>query len=775
MEDSRRPLLRKWCLRVRSLVLFPRSEDAVKESCPLDDGSLSVAMQGLIEEAQKLGISCVADVQSIINCFCCMSWCIRATSILARKPTMSEFEHLVSRARTLKFSEEKSLRTIKAIFNRARTWQSKVLKALAPVPGETKAFNLDILKELEVTADELPLHLKEESLLRGAIEEKGARHCICGGPSDARFMLSCDKCDNWFHGLCVNFSQDELEEKQTWICPPCSGSKANLKMSSCVIVAHDELEGLSRKRRVAPEAPDASKMWPPFGLYSSESAKNALGDECYAIPDVSTGEIERAQVANAIKAKGAVKRSTKASEKKSLASTLGKEIPQSHVGVKQPTAKPAQPRIHLRLSALTATATKPLVLDPTQQQPVAPCQPHPLGSVGSAPSSSVDTELASPMDIERVGCTSSNNISCVKREEDQASTEACQAPEGIHTAESVAIDDVGSITGNGTAVKKEPAKQLEDDARMTSATKRDVGGQSASSGELANQAQDEVGFDTGPAPTGNAEVKSNGKYNRADTQATAEHAVPMVIDSEPAAEVHQATKGTDHNETLLPTNNSNVVAAPESTDAPVVVSSPAVARKDEGVIQPPTSHGQISIPEKDTSAPPAVASDAGVIQPPIRHGDMGAPERDSPAAASRAVAAKDGVMQPLIHQDHCYTGVPASETSASASSPAVAAQNMGVIEPPIDQDHCDIGAPERDSGAAVSSPAKTSKYAGAIQPSIDHDHCKVGVPEIAARDEDAIEHSADSGQSQLAQSSTQLNPSSVNLMLTALPVQDRGR
>ncbi|GFT01820.1 PHD finger protein 3 [Nephila pilipes] len=49
--------------------------------------------------------------------------------------------------------------------------------------------------------------------------------CICRKPHNSRFMIQCDKCEDWFHGSCVGVTKQygrQLEEqKKEWICPTC--------------------------------------------------------------------------------------------------------------------------------------------------------------------------------------------------------------------------------------------------------------------------------------------------------------------------------------------------------------------------------------------------------------------------------------------------------------------------------------------------------------------------------------------------------------------------
>lgn len=50
--------------------------------------------------------------------------------------------------------------------------------------------------------------------------------CICNKPYNNRFMLCCDKCDQWFHGSCVGVTRRQGKnierEKLDWCCPNCS-------------------------------------------------------------------------------------------------------------------------------------------------------------------------------------------------------------------------------------------------------------------------------------------------------------------------------------------------------------------------------------------------------------------------------------------------------------------------------------------------------------------------------------------------------------------------
>lgn len=53
-------------------------------------------------------------------------------------------------------------------------------------------------------------------------------YCICRGPDDHRWMISCDACEDWFHGECINLDK-ELGEKliERFVCPNCTDGDLN--------------------------------------------------------------------------------------------------------------------------------------------------------------------------------------------------------------------------------------------------------------------------------------------------------------------------------------------------------------------------------------------------------------------------------------------------------------------------------------------------------------------------------------------------------------------
>lgn len=63
----------------------------------------------------------------------------------------------------------------------------------------------------------------------GGEEEEESDHgpyCLCRGPDDHRWMISCDVCEDWFHGECVSIDKNIGEALiQRYVCPLCTDDK----------------------------------------------------------------------------------------------------------------------------------------------------------------------------------------------------------------------------------------------------------------------------------------------------------------------------------------------------------------------------------------------------------------------------------------------------------------------------------------------------------------------------------------------------------------------
>jgi len=82
----------------------------------------------------------------------------------------------------------------------------------------------------------------------GTSESDSGPYCLCRGPDNHRFMIACDRCEDWFHGECIGMDKYTGENLvQKYICPNCSDGKRYVtrykKMCS--------LKGCNRPARVS--------------------------------------------------------------------------------------------------------------------------------------------------------------------------------------------------------------------------------------------------------------------------------------------------------------------------------------------------------------------------------------------------------------------------------------------------------------------------------------------------------------------------------------------
>ena len=337
-EDALKDPLRNWCIMLRKYVLITATKEEAEASRPLSNGNISAPMVVIVELAKTNGLADIPDVVDVINSLGCLSWCLRALTLLAKKSAFDDMRACIEANDTgsFKLPEEKCVRMIKPILSRARLWQEKAVRALRPIAGEICPYDVVYLQRILLEVKDIPFIMSEESRLINTIEDKGARHCFCGGPSDGSLMIGCDKCERWFHAKCVDFNSSEsFADQSKWMCPSCiakaSGASAAMngaddlpvpatsvtstvgseeylppndpksippEPNAICIADVSNLEGISstggppkemfdRNDERSPHAPNPDILWPPFGLLHSKTALSALGVACVKdIPDL---------------------------------------------------------------------------------------------------------------------------------------------------------------------------------------------------------------------------------------------------------------------------------------------------------------------------------------------------------------------------------------------------------------------------------------------------------------------------------------------------------
>lgn len=82
-------------------------------------------------------------------------------------------------------------------------------------------------------------------------------YCICRGPDDHRWMISCDVCEDWFHGECVGVDKTIGEALIVrYVCPACTDDKGinvTRYRKTC------SLEGCCKAARIYEESDAGSK------------------------------------------------------------------------------------------------------------------------------------------------------------------------------------------------------------------------------------------------------------------------------------------------------------------------------------------------------------------------------------------------------------------------------------------------------------------------------------------------------------------------------------
>ncbi|KOS21256.1 Set1 complex component spp1 [Escovopsis weberi] len=114
-------------------------------------------------------------------------------------------------------------------------------------------------------------------------ESDSGPYCICRGPDDHRWMICCERCEDWFHGECVHISKDVGEALiEKFVCPNCTTDRVmTIYKKTCV------LHGCRRAARLTQSPASvfctnehAQTWWERvLARLPKIGARNALGEE----------------------------------------------------------------------------------------------------------------------------------------------------------------------------------------------------------------------------------------------------------------------------------------------------------------------------------------------------------------------------------------------------------------------------------------------------------------------------------------------------------------
>jgi COMPASS component SPP1 len=109
--------------------------------------------------------------------------------------------------------------TVKAPSKRARTSTARGGGSKKAKRGGTKKVKADASSRQTSAADTGDTGAD----VGNSSESDNGPYCLCRGPDDHRFMIACDRCEDWFHGECIGMDKHTGENLvQKFICPNCT-------------------------------------------------------------------------------------------------------------------------------------------------------------------------------------------------------------------------------------------------------------------------------------------------------------------------------------------------------------------------------------------------------------------------------------------------------------------------------------------------------------------------------------------------------------------------
>uniref|UniRef100_A0A8D0HE17 PHD-type domain-containing protein n=1 Tax=Sphenodon punctatus TaxID=8508 RepID=A0A8D0HE17_SPHPU len=158
-------------------------------------------------------------------------------------------------------------------------------------------------KEIKDEGPEQPTKSKSES----EVYDPSTLYCICRQPHNNRFMICCDRCEEWFHGDCVGISEARgrlLERNgEDYICPNCTilqvqdeavsetnqqevkSKQGGTDLTSIGTIEQKSIEDQGIKGRIEKAAnPSAKKKLKIFQpVVEAPEASKCIGPGCYNV------------------------------------------------------------------------------------------------------------------------------------------------------------------------------------------------------------------------------------------------------------------------------------------------------------------------------------------------------------------------------------------------------------------------------------------------------------------------------------------------------------
>ncbi|CAL4191671.1 unnamed protein product, partial [Meganyctiphanes norvegica] len=75
---------------------------------------------------------------------------------------------------------------------------------------------------------------ERQTKLNTMLREEGLRdeqvYCICRTADVSRFMIGCDRCEEWYHGDCINITEQEANKIRKFFCQKCRETRPGLEI-----------------------------------------------------------------------------------------------------------------------------------------------------------------------------------------------------------------------------------------------------------------------------------------------------------------------------------------------------------------------------------------------------------------------------------------------------------------------------------------------------------------------------------------------------------------
>ncbi|XP_056018158.1 nucleosome-remodeling factor subunit BPTF-like isoform X3 [Ostrea edulis] len=140
----------------------------------------------------------------------------------------------VRKVKKLELEEEKQKRLMFEVAEQLKKRQGQPSKRVDSGSRQTNQAVLTVQqhiasgnKKLIIPAEQIAKSKRKKQKIistgsNKSLNPKSRLYCVCKQPyDDSKFYIGCDLCSNWFHGSCVNISEDMAKRIDSYVCEEC--------------------------------------------------------------------------------------------------------------------------------------------------------------------------------------------------------------------------------------------------------------------------------------------------------------------------------------------------------------------------------------------------------------------------------------------------------------------------------------------------------------------------------------------------------------------------